>query len=127
MNGFTTRLLQALRKEIPMNEISNAELAKRIDILRDKVNALEKQISAAPAQDSKATKRKKLDGQLNGQDVWVYDVTGAEFKEDKNEPGRMITFVTTKNGKNIPVDEHGIVVFDDQYDLIRDFADSLAK
>ena len=110
-----------------MNEISNAELAKRIDILRDKVNALEKQISAAPAQDSKATKRKKLDGQLNGQDVWVYDVTGAEFKEDKNEPGRMITFVTTKNGKNIPVDEHGIVVFDDQYDLIRDFADSLAK
>ena len=127
MNDFTTRLLQALRKEIPMNEISNAELAKRIDILRDKVNALEKQISAAPAQDSKATKRKKLDGQLNGQDVWVYDVTGAEFKEDKNEPGRMITFVTTKNGKNIPVDEHGIVVFDDQYDLIRDFADSLAK
>ena len=127
MNDFTTRLLQALRKEIPMNEISNAELAKRIDILRDKVNALEKQISAATAQDSKATKRKKLDGQLNGQDVWVYDVTGAEFKEDKNEPGRMITFVTTKNGKNIPVDEHGIVVFDDQYDLIRDFADSLAK
>lgn len=95
------------------------ELERRLDILKEAVVQMQANQSVA-AKQSDATPRKKFPVQLNGTDIWHYDVDGLEFIEDKNQPGRDITFVTTKNGKKIPVDKYGIVVFDDQYDLLRD-------
>lgn len=95
-----------------------ADLASRIDSLRDYVLQLEAKLAAQPAAVDK-TPRVKFPVPLNGTEIWLYDITGLEAVEDKRNPGNMIYWCTTKNGKNVPTDEFGLVTFDSEYDIVR--------